>query len=325
MEKYLKLYKQRSDEQLKKWGRRYPPLDWSEFEAWNSQTCQRYLSEGQEWKSEVIKTKVYVDLLDNTEMFGFFVAFQKRDYEILNNVLYQTSRQKLLDRSMTASGTDHANVLMNAACAFACNDFEIIDYFFPKVLPLSKGRFYTEVSVNLLKILYYKQDNLLDEALKKAGKFLSKKITSWEKYVVAYFLALVNRDAEQANTCLQELFTAYQKMGDFDKLEKCFAAEIHGFYRFAKIIDEEFFQKLEYPKHNCFFKEFEIWQKAHHYPKGKLFYIYPAEMDYMNKIFEAQLPEMALIEEKVGNRTEIYKDVEKFALDLTENVKKILK
>ena len=96
-------------------------------------------------------------------------------------MLYQTSRQALLDSGMTASGTDHSNAFEDAVLSFACNDFEIIDYFFPKDLPLSKGHYYSD-AVNLLMILYYKQDHLLDEALKRADKLFIKNLIIKSKY-----------------------------------------------------------------------------------------------------------------------------------------------
>jgi len=40
----------------------------------------------------------------------------------------------------------------------------------------------------------------------------------------------------------------------------------------------------------------------------------------MNKIFEAELPTVALKESENTPRKEMYKDVEKFAFDLTENI-----
>ncbi len=252
-------------------------------------------------------------------------VFQNGGYEDLNNVLYQTSRRRLLECAMTASGTDHANALQDALAAFACNDFEIIEHFFPKHLPLSKGIYYTENIVNLLHIIYYGENESRDEVLKKVEKFLSKKLTNWEKYFVLYFMALLDRDAEQASECLQELCVAYQKQGyPVDALDKCFAAELHGLYRFARLIDEDFFNSITRPKHDCFFEEFEIWQQENNYPKGKLFYTYPPEMDYVNKLFAAELPTVALREEKYGTKTEVYKDKEKFAKDLTENIKRIM-
>ena len=321
---FLKLYEEAAEECFQKWGYYYPPKTWYEFYAWNAKTFDKYLKE---MEDGVKKTKSYL-LLDVANEFGFYIAFQKLDYELLNNVLYQTSRQKLLNSGTTASGTDHCNVLMDTLSAFACNDFEVIDCFFPKNLAHSKGTYYTEVSVNLLKVLYYKEFELKDEALKKADKFLSKKITYWEKYVVLYVKALINQYPEEASNCLQELCVGYQKMqhsvmSTYNKLAKCFASEIHGLYRFARIINQDLFNNIKQPKHLCFFEDFELWQKENNYPKGTLFYKYPQEMDYMNKMFEAGLPTVAL-HNPYPKGKDLYKDVEKFAIDLTENVKKLL-
>ncbi|MCL2309453.1 MAG: hypothetical protein FWC42_04135 [Proteobacteria bacterium] len=313
---------EKAEKHFKDWGSYYPPRAWEEFEEWNTKTFLKHLRAN---KSDVIKTKSYVGLLDSTKEFGFYMAFQKPDYEMLNNVLYQTSRQKLLDGGMTASGADHCRLLMDATSAFACNDFEIIDCFFPKELPHSKGVFYTEVSVNLLKVLYYKENDLREEAIRKANEFLGKKISLWEKYVVSYFLSLIDRNSEEASACLLELCKAYQKLGETgpmmaSKLKKCFASEIHGLYRFARIVGEDFFNKITRPDYTGFLDEFETWQKEHNYPKGKLFYRYPAEMGYMNKIFEASLPMVAL---KEYDEIKKIVDVEKFAADLTANVARL--
>lgn len=322
-EKFLKTYEEIADECFQKWGYYYPPKTWDEFYAWDNKSYEKYLTEKEE---DVRKTKSYVSLLDTTKDFGFYIAFEKLDYELLNNVLYQTSRQDLLKRGMTASGTDHCNMLMNALSAFSCNDFKVIDYFFPKNLEYSKGKYYTEVSVNLLKVLYYNETERKEEALLKAEIFLSKKITAWEKYVILYFKSLINQDAKEASSCLQELCSAYQKMEHsvsklHNKLAKYFAPEIHGLYRFAKIISQDLFNDITQPKHLCFSEEFEKWQKENNYPKGEIFYSYPQKMDYMNKIFEAELPTVSL-HKPYPNKNELYKDVDKFATDLTENVTK---
>lgn len=320
-EKFLKTYEEIADECFRKWGYYYPPRNWDEFYAWNKKTYLDYLIKKEEG---VKKTKSYVSLLDAINDFGFYIFFQKLDYKLLNNVIYQTSRQKLLHRGMLASGTDHCNVLMNILCCFSCNDFEVIDYFLPKILPHSKGKFYTEVSVNLLKVLYFNETGKKEDALNIAGNFLSKKITAWEQYVVLYFIALIEQNIENATSCLQELCVAYQKtqhsVGKLtNRLAKYFATEIHGLYRFANVINKELFNKITPPKHLCFSEDFEIWQKYNNYPKGKIFYSYPQELDYMNKIFEAELPTVSL-HKPYPNKNDLFKDVEKFAIDLTKNV-----
>lgn len=319
---FRKLYEENAEECFTKWGYYYPPKTWDEFYAGNADVFEKHLTKD---KTDIVKTKTYVSLLDTTNDFGFYIAFQQPDYELLNNVLYQVSRQKLLRSAMTASGSDHCNALLDAASSFACNDFDVIPYFFPQYLPHSKGTFFTEVSVNLLRVLYYKEEALKEDALKKATKFLEKKVTLWEKTIVTYFMALVHRNAQDASMWLQEQCVAYQKIGyPKSKISKCFAAEIHGMYRFVRLVDEELFHAIIRPKHDCFFEPFEVWQQEQNYPKGKLFYTYPSEMDYMNKIFAAQLPVVALKEADNSNGNKFYKDVERFVADLTENVKRIV-
>jgi hypothetical protein len=322
-EKFLKTYEEIADESFKKWGYYYPPKTWDEFNARNNNFYEKYLKDKE---NGVLKTKSYIRLAETMNDFGFYDLYQNFDFVSLNNILFQTSRQSLLNRGILASGTDHCNVLMDTLCCFSCNDFEVIDYFFPKNLPHSKGKYYTEVSVNLLKVLYFNETQKKEEALIIAEKFLSKKITAWEKYVVLYFKALIEQNGENASSCLQELCLAYQKMEHsvsklHNKLAKYFAPEIHGLYRFAKIINQDLFNDITQPKHLCFSEEFEKWQKENNYPKGKIFYPYPQEMDYMNKIFEAELPTVSL-HKPYPNKNNLYKDVDKFATDLTENVVK---
>jgi hypothetical protein len=321
-QKYLQLYLKQAEESFAKWGYYYPPRNWEELYAWDASNFQKYLKDESDAAKRV---KFHVKLLNTTKEFGFYVAFQSLDYATLNDVVYQTSRHTLLDQGMLASGSDHCNVLMEVLCALASNDYAVIDAFFPKDLPHSKGTYYTEVAVNLLRVLYHGENALKEEALSKATQFLTKKRTDWERYVVGYFVALVNRDASEASACLQKLCVAYQKAGyPVDALDKCFATEIHGLYRFAQKVDASFFDKLTPPKHLCFSTEFEAWQQTQGYPKGKLFYRFPAELDLMNKILEAPLPTVTLHEVSYPRGKEIYKDVDQFAANLTENVRQFL-
>ena len=320
---FLKTYESIAEESFEKWGYYYPPRTWDEFNAWDNNFYEKYLKDKE---NGIKKTQSYIRLAEHLNDFGYYILYQNFDFESLNNVLFQTSRQSLLNRGMLASGTDHCNVFFNALRSFSCNDFNVIDHFFPKNLPQSKGKFYTEVSVNLLKVLYYKEKQFEVEALEQADKFLSKKITAWEKYSVLYFRALLTQNADEASDSLQELCTAYQKMEHsvsklHNKLAKYFAYEINGMYRFARIVNEEMFEKINQPVHNCFSNDFEKWQMENNYPKGKLFYKYPNNMDLMNQILKAELPIVALYN-PYPNKKELYKNVDKFIEDLTENATK---
>lgn len=322
IEKFLETYEEIADECFKKWGYYHPPRTWDEFTKGNKKYYDKYVKNNED---DVKKLKSSIRLADDMNDFGFYLLYKNFDYGKLNDILYQISRQKLLNNGMLASGTDHCNVLFNTFTSFACNDFTVINHFFPEELPQSKGKYYTEVSVNLLKILYYNQYQFESEALEKADKFLSKKITAWEKYTIQYFKALIIKNAEEASNSLQELCTAYQRMEHSvnklrNKLEKYFAYEINGIYRFAMFVNPELFEKIKEPKHNCFSNEFEEWQKENNFPKGKLFYKYPQEMDFMNKIFEAELPMVELFNPYPnGKKVELYKNTKKFIEDLIQN------
>ncbi|MBI1837564.1 MAG: hypothetical protein HYR91_09905 [Flavobacteriia bacterium] len=315
---FLRAYEELSEECFKKWGYYYPPRTWNELITWDNNFFEKYLKDKE---NGVIKTKSYINLAAHINYFGFYDLFQNFEFEKLNNVLFQTSRQVLLDRGRLASGTDHCNVFFNVLLSFSCNDFKVIDHFFPKELPQSEGKFYTEVSVNLLKVLYYNQIQFKSEAIEKANKFLSKKNRVWDEYVVLYFKALIDQNAAEASIYLQELCKAYQKIQS--KLTKCFAYEIHGLYRFAMIVNKELFKEIKQPTHNSYLYEFETWQKEQNYPIGKLFYKYPIEMDYINKVFEAELPKVELYK-PYPNKKVVYKNVDKFIEDLTENTLKNL-
>lgn len=325
-QKYRKLYLEQSQESFEKWGYYHPPRNWEEFEEKNIKVVGKYLTTErfkEEQTTPEIQVKLYLNLLgDNLKHFGFFTVFDKNHFEEINDVIFQTSRNKLLLRATTASGTDHTISLMDALSAFSCNDFEIIDSFFPKNL-FSENVYFPSICVNLLNVIYHKQTNSAQEALQRADKFLKKKNTTWDKNIVLYFLALYHRDVSEANEALQNLCTAYQKMEHsvmsiYNKMEKCFATEIHGLYRLAKLIDEEFFENLTIPKHHCFFQEFELWHKENNYPKGKIFYAYPQEMDYLNRIYRAKIPKVTLKKHK--STPKLMKDVELFAQELAESV-----
>lgn len=316
--KYIKLYEDKSQDSFNKWGYYYPPRSWDEFYAWDNDVFERYLTSKDD---DVSKVKSYIIQLDTLYEFGFYEAFQPLDFKKLNDVLFQVSKQMLLNSGMTGSGTDHCNVLLDILPMFAANRFEVIDSFLPQKLMLSKGTYYTEVAVNLIQVMYYNDKAYKDEALEKAEKFLTKKITLWEKFVVLYLIALLNRKHDDASRSLQELCSAYQKFGNPKSiLYRCFSPEIHGLYRFAKAVDEDFFYKLISPKHHCFSEEFEVWQKENSYPQGNIFYKYPSHMDFMNKILEAEIPTVELTEFCYPNGRNVYKDVDRFAQDLTRNV-----
>lgn len=317
IKKFIKLYHEERDEYFKKFGDFYPPKDLAEFEAQNDEIFKDHLKDETD---PVLKTKLYISLLREIKYFAFLIAFEKQDFMLLNNAIFQTSRQNLLENAMSASGTDHSYAFFDLLAAFACNDFDIIQSFLPQDLLLSAGQFYPENGANLVKILYFKQTELEQTAVQRAQKFLSKKLTIWERGVVEFLLAVLGKNASKCSEILQDLCIAYQKFGyPTQNLDKCFAAEIHGLYRFVRCVDNELFLQIKAPKHDCFFTDFEEWQSKNGYPKGEIFYKYPPKLGLVNKILTAKIPKVSL-HKPYENDKKLYKDSEKFALNLTENV-----
>ncbi|MCT4614738.1 MAG: hypothetical protein N4A49_07680 [Marinifilaceae bacterium] len=330
--KYIKLYLQKSQESFDKWGYYYPPRTWEEMEAWDSKTFNKYLKDeekllkkAKENPSELFfKPKKYLNLLDSVLEFGFLHVFQKMDWSQLNDLIYQVARHHLICGAMTGSGVDYSNSYFGLLCAFAANDFETIDIFLPKEIPLSKGNSFCELTANYIKILYYQQDEFADDLIEKSHKFLEKKITKIESAGIRFYLAFYQRKATELNKCLQELCDLYSRQAyPASKMDKCFAMDLHGLYRFVYKIDADFFEQIEMPKHDCFFQEFEVWQQEQACPKGKQFYIYPQEMNYMNLIFQAQLPKVKVYEQGV-RRKEFLMETELFAKELTESIQQLV-
>lgn len=215
-----------------------------------------------------------------------------------------------------ASGTIYTDgILKGLFTSFACNDFSVIPSFISKDLPLLKGTYYPENVINILYSLYYQDEERLSESLLRAQQFLGKKKrTGMEEFSVRYFINLARKDAVALSESLQSLCQAYQRRGfPYEKIDKCFADEIHGLYRLVRFFDHSLFEEVSMPSHKTFLKEFEEWQVRNQFPKGQQFYIYPQDMADANRMLTKGLPRIYL--EKSGRDLVI--DVDQFAVDLS--------
>ncbi|EGU46439.1 hypothetical protein VII00023_03288 [Vibrio ichthyoenteri ATCC 700023] len=308
---YLKRYDEVVAERFKRFGEYYPFRTWDELQKHNHDVFDKYIKDIQ---CDKRKTTRYLDTLsDSLDPFSFYLAFQQRDCQLLNNALYQSSRRQLLSSAITGSGTDHSIFYHALVTAFACNDFAVFSSFFPKQLPFTKYPFYNSPAMNLIKVIYYREVEQESPVLDKAQKFLNKKSPVLDKAVIQYLIALLQRDADMASQALELACVGWQKSRLIDRLGKCFADQVHGLYYFARFIVPDFFARLTRPNHRCFCAEFDDWQIANHYPKGELFYHYPAPMAGINNIFAAQIPDVSLIEYKKNN---YYKDEQTFLQNL---------
>ena len=318
MKEYIKEYQKLREKRFKDWGYYSTPINWQEFEESNQRIFQKYLKDSKVLSDNVLRTKLYSSLLLNDiKYFAYYIAFLVGDYNQLNNALWQTGREELIRGGLLASGTIYTDgILRGLFTSFACNDFSVISSYIPKDLPLLKGTYYPQNVINLLHALYYQDEDRLSESIILAQQFLEKKKrTGMEEFSVRYFINLARKDAAGISQNLQNLCLAYQKRGyPFEKIDKCFADEVHGLYRLVKYFDDSMFEEVSMPSHKTFLQEFEKWQVQNQLPQGQQFYIYPQDMADANKILKNELPRIHI--EKSGRDLVI--DVDRFAVDLAQ-------
>ena len=321
MKEYIKEYQKLREKRFKDWGYYSTPINWQEFEESNQRIFQKYLKDSKVLSDDVLRTKLYSSLLlDDIKYFAYYIAFLDGDYKQLNNALWQTGREELIRGGLLASGTIYTDgILRGLFTSFACNDFSVISSYIPKDLPLLKGTYYPQNVINLLHAFYYQDEDRLSESIILAQQFLDKKKrTGMEEFSVRYFINLARKDVAGISQNLQNLCLAYQRrVYPFEKIDKCFADEVHGLYRLVKYFDDSMFEEVSMPSHKTFLQEFEKWQVQNQFPQGQQFYIYPQDMADANKILKNELPRIHI--EKSGRNLGI--DVDRFAVDLAKVLK----
>ena len=318
MKEYIKEYQKLREKRFKDWGYYSTPINWQEFEESNQRIFQKYLKDSKVLSDDVLRTKLYSNLLlDDIKYFAYYIAFLDGDYKQLNNALWQTGREELIRGGLLASGTIYTDGLLRGLfTSFACNDFSVISSYIPKDLPLLKGTYYPQNVINLLHAFYYQDEDRLSESIILAQQFLDKKKrTGMEEFSVRYFINLARKDAAGISQNLQNLCLAYQRrVYPFEKIDKCFADEVHGLYRLVKYFDDSMFEEVSMPSHKTFLQEFEKWQVQNQFPQGQQFYIYPQDMAVANRMLTQDLPRIYV--EKSGRDLVI--DVDRFAVDLSQ-------
>lgn len=317
MKEYIKQYEKMREDYYNKWGEYHHPLSLQDFDEMNQKIYKEFLEKYDDSSNKVVKTELYIDiLLVEAVFFNYYVAFCEGSFDRLNDALWQNGRIKLLSGSISSSGVVYTSNIINGLLAcFACNDFEIIELYIPEKLHILSGTFYTENMINIFHSIYYKDDEKLEAAILVAEKFLTKKKnTGLAEHYVRFFIALARKDALGISEYLQKLCVSCQKQGyPTTKIEKCFLPEIHGLYHLVRFFDKGLFDKVTMPENKSFLKEFEEWQQDNAFPKGKLFFKYPKDLNYANMILESPLPTVKV--EKDGQKFTL--DVEQFANDLT--------
>ncbi|MCK8045158.1 hypothetical protein MSG37_09685 [Shewanella sp. 1CM18E] len=300
-QKYLSLYNKLAEERLQRFAETYPYIrSWDELQQLYSVELEpedtvKLLANRDDLPKAIARC-----LRDTqpVELFGCYQAFKTQDCQMLNDVIFQSTRQRLLSSAITAGGTDHSSFYHNIVAAFAGNDFEVMHTFSPVDLTICKYPYYNAPALNLISSLYYQDRSKQTEALALAEKFLKKKLPVLDGAVINFLVALTQADSKRASEALQQANLGFARSRVNGALEKCFALELHGLYNFARYIDPELFAQIRVPTGAGFSKSFAEWQRDNAYVTGKLFYQYPSERELMNLILTAKLPQVTLIEHK---------------------------
>lgn len=323
IELYIKEYEKQSELYFKKQGIYDPPRSIEEFEVFNIRRYDLILSKEEYTSDSLAKTEVYPRLLNRYGAFGIYEALKIEHFKNLNNALYQVSIHELYLACLVGGSLTYATTFLPMATAFACNNFEIIKKVLPNTAPINTT-FYIDHVTNLIKIMYYKNKESESYIIQQAQTFLTKKLSHWQRNLIIYFLALFERNIEKVNYSLEELCKSYPKLWVADRnLNKYFAKEIHGLYRFAKLIDPLFFKLVTKPSQPCFFNEFEEWQEKENYPIGKVSYLYPEPLEYMNRFYEIDFPQINITTREWKKRSYYIIDQYKFIKDTRDSISQI--
>ncbi|MCL1147325.1 hypothetical protein L2747_15070 [Shewanella marinintestina] len=300
-QKYLSLYNKLAEDRLQRFAETYPYIrSWDELQQLYSVELEledtvKLLANRDDLPKAIARC---LQDTQPVELFGCYQAFKTQDCQMLNDVIFQSTRQRLLSSAITAGGTDHSSFYHNIMAGFACNDFEIIQSFAPADLPFCKYPYYNAPALNLVTSLYYQDQAKQAEALALAEKFLKKKLPILDAAVINFLVALMQGDSKRASEELQQASLGFARSRMYGALDKCFALELHGLYNFARCVEPELFVQISLPSGAVFSKAFAEWQRDNAYAMGKINYQYPPERELMNLILMAKLPKVTLVEHK---------------------------
>ena len=104
MREYVKEYQKMRENHFRDWGYYSNPINLREFEKSNQKIFEKYLKNSKVMSDDILRIKLYSSLLlDDIKYFAYYIAFSYRDYNQLNNALWQTGREELIRGGLLAS------------------------------------------------------------------------------------------------------------------------------------------------------------------------------------------------------------------------------
>lgn len=237
---------------------------------------------------------------------GFYDAVQEKDWQSVNDFIYQDMRFWLIPMKNCFGGYDHCSYFIHMLKAYACGGEQILENVYPYELGLSTyGYNFYVVGSNLVIAKLYHDEELLEQAVAAAVKFTGGKASKWERQSIQFLLDVINKDLEAAGENLLNVCKGYSRVHYFPMIvieDICIPA--HGLYCIAKswLTDEEF-ARIAMPKHKAFLQEYAQWRIENPAPTLKPYMVYPEDMDIINKIYAVPVVKTTLTMERESERS----------------------
>ena len=173
---------------------------------------ERFTGQGEAEKISILIS--WLGMNSGYYKYKYYEAFKKRDMEMLNNALYETAVIEHLD-CICDPGYDHA---FFAFCVIpemlAANLPDRIEKLIPREFgPANNGFSSGPTIINLLKAVWYEDEDVKEQVTEQAEKFLNKKITLLEKGLLECYLGFLNKDPQKINE-VEEYLRDLKKSGD---------------------------------------------------------------------------------------------------------------
>ena len=238
---------------------------------------------------------------------GFYEAVWKKEWQSVNDYIYQEMCYWLVPGDDGGSGYDHCFYFNQAVKAFACGAEHILESIYPYELGLTENgyNFYVAGS-NLIIAKYYHDDEMLEKALTRADKFTKSRASKWECLIIQFLLDILNKDFEAANVDLLNVCKGYSRIEKPMQSIEDICIPAHGLYCIAKSwITKEEFTKIKMPMHKAFIQDYAQWRVDNPTPILKPYMVYPKEMDIYNKIYAMPIARTLLTQKRFTERSRL--------------------
>ncbi|GGF18502.1 hypothetical protein [Echinicola rosea] len=223
---------------------------------------------------------------------GIHDAFYKNNPKLLNDALYSYNRLSFYRHRLLASGTDHCIYFNQVIESYAGNDLALVLKMFPQGAGLTKnGHKFSITCANLLISLIHQDPKWLDESTGKAEKYLTQKVGKFDRSLIRYLLALIQKDTKGMSKELAEICTGYKRATWVHEFHNPFLKILgllpHGLYNLAfHTLPQKTFNEIQQPHHEVFWIPLAAYQQENHFRTGEKFIVFDGELDGLNRIYQ---------------------------------------